>query len=492
MLVFNLASLYGGGICVSISSLVYIGSTVIALNQASGAGGGGIAAISVSSSLFLISTLFQSNMAIESYGGALYVMGGTVTLIDCHLKRNQAKGPYFKLAAGHCSTIGSCIYSTNYPFKYPSKDYCRFNFSDSGSISSISFRTQSNKDLLSVCSRENSVLESFSGWWGFSAVPVRASDFIQWTSDGSVASTGFEICYDLNLRSLGGGLFVDSGDVSLVRTTLCENTATDLGGGIYNSGGQVSVSNGSSIEDNIAGQGSALFLAAGSFSAADISLSGSIAGDSAQCAQCVSLCSKGYYGKCSATLSTSPSCYFNCECFKCPAGKYNPSSGSSSLLTCIDCGSGFAAQAGRSQCAACPKGRFAAADPDDNSGGVTYQTASAATSCNACPAGYYTASVTSIVCQKCPETKYSLSGNTSCELCSSGYFLHGSTCRSCLSGASCTKNGLFLSNIHIMQGFWRISAESELIYSCPMPHSCQGGSNFTEEGDSYCADGYTG
>ncbi len=66
-LVYNVASINGGGICVSISTSVYVFSSVIAYNQATGysstnSGGGGVATLSASATLSLIETLLLSNV----------------------------------------------------------------------------------------------------------------------------------------------------------------------------------------------------------------------------------------------------------------------------------------------------------------------------------------------------------------------------------------------------------------------------------------------
>ena len=44
----------------------------------------------------------------------------------------------------------------------------------------------------------------------------------------------------------------------------------------------------------------------------------------------------------------------------------------------------------------------------------------------------------------------------------------------------------------LISGYWRIAALSQIIYQCPMEHGCKGGLNFSDNGESYCEDGYLG
>jgi hypothetical protein len=177
---FNVASQLGGGLYVVFSSVVEIISSVIEGNQAFG-GGGGIAIKSPSSSLKLSSTFILANIAIMSYGGAIYVMGGEVTLIDCVLKKNQAKGPYFILSVGSCRAIGSCIYSTNFPSEYSTNEYCSFSMSEGGVIDALSFETETCCDFLSLY-RNGALLEKYSGTIGPTDLNVTALDLLEWES----------------------------------------------------------------------------------------------------------------------------------------------------------------------------------------------------------------------------------------------------------------------------------------------------------------------
>ena len=84
IIILNVAMQSGGGVFVHSSSSVDVSSSFIALNRASG-GGGGIAMKSPSSTLNMNTTVLLANTAIRSYGGALNILGGVVTLIDCQL-----------------------------------------------------------------------------------------------------------------------------------------------------------------------------------------------------------------------------------------------------------------------------------------------------------------------------------------------------------------------------------------------------------------------
>ena len=81
------------------------------------------------------------------------------------------------------------------------------------------------------------------------------------------------------------------------------------------------------------------------------------------------------------------------------------------------------------------------------------------------------------------------------DYCSSGRrrLTHLDECVRCPEGTDCpTDGGSTLQNLHIEEGYWRISASSEVFYECPMPGACVGGTTFTNKGDSYCNMGHEG
>ena len=49
-----------------------------------------------------------------------------------------------------------------------------------------------------------------------------------------------------------------------------------------------------------------------------------------------------------------------------------------------------------------------------------------------------------------------------------------------------------LERIQLNKDFWRIDAQSDIFLSCPLFGACSGGTNFTDNGDSYCEEGYMG
>lgn len=106
---------------------------------------------------------------------------------------------------------------------------------------------------------------------------------------------------------------------------------------------------------------------------------------------------------------------------KCPAGTYNPSTGSVSLEACIPCPKGSFCPLGSSSPEACPKGK--------------YSETTGAASCTSCPAGTYNAQTGQTGrsdCIACPIGTYNAStGATS-----------ASACATCPAGKYCTYNPL--------------------------------------------------
>ena len=118
----------------------------------------------------------------------------------------------------------------------------------------------------------------------------------------------------------------------------------------------------------------------------------------------------------------------------------------------------------------------------------------AASGCTDCPAGSYSASEGTGVCGDCPGNTYSYSGATNCLLCLKGYYygLDGE-CYECPEGSSCTTDGGSTQKLLLVEkNYWRISSVGYQVYSCPLKRSCQGGLNFTREGDGYCYEGFSG
>ena len=63
----------------------------------------------------------------------------------------------------------------------------------------------------------------------------------------------------------------------------------------------------------------------------------------------------------------------------------------------------------------------------------------------------------------------------------------------CPEGTDCPEDGgSTIEVLNIEKGYWRIAADSSTIIECRIPGACVGGTDFTAEGDGYCALGYTG
>jgi len=97
-------------------------------------------------------------------------------------------------------------------------------------------------------------------------------------------------------------------------------------------------------------------------------------------------------------------------------------------------------------------------------------------------------------CIDCPGNTYSVRGAAACEACLRGFFYTlEETCRACPEGTSClVDGGSTQEQLTIEPKNWRISGKTDVIHECPYPEACLGGSEFTDEGNGYCAVGYKG
>lgn len=91
--------------------------------------------------------------------------------------------------------------------------------------------------------------------------------------------------------------------------------------------------------------------------------------------------------------------------------------------TCAPCAAGEASPTG-SKCEACPAGKFAAVDNSySSSGGQEHPVNTLATGCFSCPAGYFSGSASSIVCQSCTSPKSSYPGSTACDAAAESFYI---------------------------------------------------------------------
>eukprot|EP01133_Synstelium_polycarpum_P014526 gene14526-17154_t len=151
-------------------------------------------------------------------------------------------------------------------------------------------------------------------------------------------------------------------------------------------------------------------------------------------------------------------------CVPCEAGTYS----SYSAFECIACVPGTIAPInGSSACTPCAPGHFSLV------GGTT---------CVPCSAYSYTPSLGSTVCLQCPNSTISNQDHTGC-VCSDGFYGPPENCITCPAGAVCAKN-----TITPLINNWAAPGFPGIIYSCPMPNACLGGS----DPESQCAEGYYG
>eukprot|EP00615_Pteridomonas_danica_P015791 CAMPEP_0114404630 /NCGR_PEP_ID=MMETSP0102-20121206/19743_1 /TAXON_ID=38822 ORGANISM="Pteridomonas danica, Strain PT" /NCGR_SAMPLE_ID=MMETSP0102 /ASSEMBLY_ACC=CAM_ASM_000212 /LENGTH=458 /DNA_ID=CAMNT_0001569507 /DNA_START=749 /DNA_END=2122 /DNA_ORIENTATION=+ len=277
-----------------------------------------------------------------------------------------------------------------------------------------------------------------------------------------------------------------------------------------------------------------------------------IGGNNFESAVCTSGCSAGKYGNCSdataylgsdVVTGDDVTCFVNCECTDCPAGKYLSTSESTSPSDCLSCGTGQISEAGASSCTSCAVGKYATDTSSDTGGGLTSQVTTEATYCNDCPGGTIAGSTSTIVCTLCDGGKYTTGGSSSCDDCSTGkyssngedgctdcpagkfnqvtasstcdecsgdtystvgstscdlclrnfYYADDGECKDCPHGVSCEGDGNSTQSLlKIDKNYWRVAEKSVDILSCPIDGACLGGRSFTDDGDGYCEEGYEG
>ena len=302
---------FGGGINIDSTSRFNLIGSSVSSNVAEV--GGGLYVAGSSSIVNLTDAEITSNAA-SGPGGGLFVASGEVSFDRATLRENSAIGGSFsKTSAGNCVVEGSCFMTSNFPEDYERNENCEFTALHDGTLSVLSFNTEEGYDQLTL----NGV--KYDGKIGPNCVEVAAGDTLEWNSDAELVSSGFKICY--SVVASGGALFVGGGVVHLDNSSVTENGATSAGGGISINGGTIRMVE-SVVNNNSAVVGTAVDVISGIFSAESLRLSGSFSGPSAEGATCSSKCAAGSFGACSVP-DGAPSCFTNCVCELCPAGKWS-------------------------------------------------------------------------------------------------------------------------------------------------------------------------
>lgn len=203
------------------------------------------------------------------------------------------------------------------------------------------------------------------------------------------------------------------------------------------------------------------------------------------------------------------------ECFACVPGKHSNTAGQSACTSCLP--GRFTAESGSEFCAACSSGRFSNPVVDDPVGAVTCKTCDAGkvqpgkgqAECILCDRGKSQGERGQLSCESCPGETFAFAGSTSCSHCVRNFFSHDgrgggaeeaaggdshATCVECPTGTTCAVTGKSSTeDLELDAGFWRITASAAVVHECPMGGSaCRGGSNFSDQGASYCNEGYMG
>jgi hypothetical protein len=306
-----------------------------------------------------------------------------------------------------------------------------------------------------------------------------------------------------------------------------------------NGTGSVSVSNCSCVNDLVLAGGSCVCAAGQVFDAATQSCGPCPAGSFKASASLSSCESCPAHTTTSGTGSASAS---SCVCDSsrgfvsdgggngscvCPAGQQLDAATS----VCLPCGVGtFKAAASLESCSACPVALTTTLGTGASSSsecvcpsGFTLAGDSclcaagfglAGSSCQACADGTFAASASSSPCSLCssldPHAVSSPAsapaGATSCE-CGAGFFATATDaaatantssssnsssslqCAACVAGMECSGAGASLEGVAVQAGFWRSSASSTRVRSCPSAQACAAG-NAT--GDAGCREGHEG
>ena len=383
---------------------------------------------------WILNTLFRGCSSTAD-GGSVQSYGGASLSIESSLFADS-----FSLGVGGAiSNFGAILRITRSLFVNCS------SASGGGAITAGEF----------VCYRsrraEMSIVEIDSSWFKNCSTAGRGGALRADSSSTSVQvlNTLFLAC-----RSEGPGGAVSaaaSAMVTVVDSSLDENSAGWPGGGALHSNTAKLILHGVSCSDNSAifGGGGAIFWEGNSVP------------------KVIPWCEPGFYPD--PEYSCTP---HNCasRCLPCRPGTYQSAHGAANSSACIFCETGtFTSSPSSTGCFGCSAG--------------TFSTTIGATSlavCYNCTAGKYSSTEAASICDDCAQGSFSFSSATACELCNSGQYASGSgfsACDMCVPGS------------YSWHGFFRCPACDGGTFSMggmPGCDECEAGT-FSSAGSSFCS-----
>lgn len=416
----NIAISYGNGIYVLADSMVHMTDCFVMDNTGNGKGGVCV----VSSNLYMLNCDVESSKATT---GGFYIQSSTVTLQEVTVARHTASGGAVTNGGGLYVTMGSILTMRSCTIAGNTAKY------NAGGIYLISGSTA----LFKNCMIAGNTAGAFGG-----GIYVTESSAIlsncgivknQAQSGGGlylldnselISARSCNISENTAILSDAGGIFATASDINFTSCIVSSNSAKLGSGGMYFDCSASAAMSSCVISRN---GGYGIFTLGGLVQSWNMIYelngeSNSIGGASAAAVQCFSLCTAGEFGNCTS-VTGSPQCFVNCQCTACIAGTSSSIMYSTSTADCVTCGSGSYSEPRSIQCTICEVGRFATDIATNNGGGLIDPTASGATQCNPCPAGMFSATQSTIVCQTCPEGSTSRSGTTTCILASPGWYV---------------------------------------------------------------------
>ena len=325
---------------------------------------------------------------------------------------------------------------------------------------------------------------------------------------GAVTSSGGQLAvHGSNVtdnKAVNGGAFLlmEDARVHLTSTRVANNRASERGGAFEVSGGALVLSDGSLLEDNEAGgtdKGHSIAVEAGAVSYALPAPAGRwvfAAGSAATLspgdridADYPFACAPGVFGKeDDLNGQKSPLCSGPCPAgFRCPGGTVDPQSCDTHGTYCpigspmeTPCPPGKTSYVGGltsvDECVTCPAGTFCSFGRLSVCGRGTYSSVAGADdqgTCQYCP----------LASDTTDEGRTSLSD---C-ICDVGHFASRSNgtlkCETCPVGTNCSSAGSSLSELKLLEGYWRVSSNSSDVRRCPgalRGSPCIGGINHGE------------